>query len=187
MFESELDLHEATFELTMGTRDVIRGVTRASVPGRHLVESTMFLAAWMKSDADRTTGVTRSRLLAALRDEGERYSHPGLLEELGETVGVIYESGMATDGEPLYAVVQDTFGEYLAARWVFENVRDDEALARRVAGMMAVGRFDAGWQYVLELAERRRRPRADLLIQLRRAAEDILDQADRARVVGMLG
>ena len=50
MFESELDLHEATFERTIGERDLRRGVTRASLPGRQLIRSTTFLAAWLKSD-----------------------------------------------------------------------------------------------------------------------------------------
>ncbi|MEV4143619.1 hypothetical protein AB0J40_08110 [Amycolatopsis sp. NPDC049691] len=121
-----------------------------------------------------------------MSDEVDDSLHPGRLDELIGTVTGIYESGVAADGEPLYAVVQDTFGEYLAARWVFENARDGEDLARRVACMMAVGRFDAGWQYVLDLAERRGRPRADLLIQLRRASEDIPDPAGKARMVGML-
>ena len=72
-------------------------------------------------------------------------------------------------------------------RSVFEEgAADGEDLARRVACMMAVGRFDAGWRYVLQLAERRGRRRVELLIQLRRAAEDIPDPADRARVLGML-
>ncbi|WP_206794305.1 NACHT domain-containing protein [Amycolatopsis sp. MtRt-6] len=186
MFESELDLHEATFDLTVGERDRRRGITRASLPRRELVRSTMFLAAWMKSDADRTAGVTRSRLLAALEEQIESYFHPQLLDELNSTVNAIYESGVASDGEPLYAVVQDTFGEYLAARWVVEDARDDEDLARRVAGMMAVGRFDAGWHYVLELTERRGRPRTDLLLQLRQAADVIPDPVDKARVIEMM-
>ncbi|MGW4059387.1 NACHT domain-containing protein [Amycolatopsis sp. NPDC004747] len=187
MFESELDLHEATFDLTIGARDVGRGITRASVPGWQLARSTLFLAAWMKSDPDRTAGVTRSRLLAALGTAAGGSSPPGLPDEqLDGTVTAIYESGVAPDGEPLYAVVQDTFGEYLAARWVSEDARDDEDLARRVARMMAVGRFDEGWRYVLELAERRGRPRADLLVRLRRAAAELPDPVDRARVAGMV-
>jgi Ni2+-binding GTPase involved in maturation of urease and hydrogenase len=187
MFESELDLHEATFELTIGERDRRRGVTRSSLPRSLLIRSTTFLAAWMKSDAERTAGVTRTQLLAALKDEIDNYVYPELLmDELSTTLNAVYESGVASNGEPLYALIQDTFGEYLAARWIVEDDLGDEDLARQMVCMMTVGRFDAGWEYVLELAERRGRPRTRLLPHLRRAVEDIPDAADRARATEMM-
>lgn len=186
MFESELDLHEATLELTIGERDRRRGVARGSLPVGMLIRSMMFLAAWMKSDAVRTAGVPRTQLVTALKDEIDVYTYPDLLDELSGTLNAVYESGVASDGEPLYAVVQDTFGEYLAARWVVEDDRGDAELARQVISMMAVGRFDAGWQYVLELAERNGRPRTRLLSHLRQAVESVPDPADRARVTEMM-
>jgi broad-specificity NMP kinase len=187
MFESELSLHEATLELTIGERDRRRGVTRSPLPRRRLIRSTMFLAAWMKSDAERTAGVTQAQLLTALEDEIDNDAYPELLlGELRETLNAIYESGVASDGEPLYALIQDTFGEYLAARWLVESDLGDEDLARQVVCMMAVGRFDAGWEYVLELVERKGRPRTRLLPHLRRAVEDIPDTADRARVAEIM-
>jgi hypothetical protein len=147
----------------------------------------MFLAAWMKSDAERTAGVTQAQLLTALEDEIDNDAYPELLlGELRETLNAIYESGVASDGEPLYALIQDTFGEYLAARWLVESDLGDEDLARQVVCMMAVGRFDAGWEYVLELVERKGRPRTRLLPHLRRAVEDIPDTADRARVAEIM-
>jgi hypothetical protein len=65
----------------------------------------MFLAAWMKSDAERTAGVTRTQLLAALKDEIDNDGYPELLlDELSATLNAVYESGVASHGEPLYAL-----------------------------------------------------------------------------------
>ncbi|MEA5367189.1 NACHT domain-containing protein [Amycolatopsis sp., V23-08] len=185
-YENELDLHEATFELTIGERDRSRGITRSSLPRHLLIEAACFLAAWMKSDAERTAGVPRPQLLETVALRVPTHFHTELLDDLSDTIGAIYESGAAPDGEPLYAVVQDTYGEYLAARAVVADAGDDEELAQQVAWMMAVGRFDAGWRYVLDLAERAGRSRPDLLVHLRRAAGRIRDLADRDRVVAML-
>jgi hypothetical protein len=39
-----------------------------------------------------------------------------VIEELRDRAGVIYQSRIDPSGESFYSIVQDSFGEYLAAR-----------------------------------------------------------------------
>lgn len=178
---NEMQLHQAVYEIQLGSRELTRAITRASLLKDSAGEIAESIAYWFKSSPDRVYGapIDQVREFIAKRVDDVYGSTPDLiadhLDVLWHQTGVLYEVGVNADGDRILSIVQDAFGEYLAARWLTQR---REIQVKDVIQLVAVGRFDIGLKYVLELATERRRhygEEAELLrAQLREAAERYL-------------
>jgi hypothetical protein len=63
----EVDLQDAIFNMTLGSREIYRRIVRARNAGSdEISDGALFLAYWMKSSAERVTGVTEDQMITAL-------------------------------------------------------------------------------------------------------------------------
>ena len=74
-----------------------------------------------------------------------------LITLISDQLGLIYQSGINPDGKPLFSIVQDCFGEYLAARWTATHSASTDEFITDVITLVSTGRFDAGWRYAISL------------------------------------
>lgn len=154
MPREEDDLHEAIFNMTLGSRDIYRGIVRTSNIGPvEIRDSACFLAYWMKSSTERVTGVTEDQIIAALAVAFSYGSDAAreVVTFLSNQLSLVYQSGIGSDGTPLFSIVQDLFGEYLAARWIARRSNSIEEFARTLILLVSIGRFDRGWRYAIKL------------------------------------
>jgi GTPase SAR1 family protein len=149
----EIELQHQIYYLTLGSRDIYRHIRRSALTPKQISEGACFLAHWLKSGADRVAGVTENQLIDVLTtaftyDTAEAGE---LITLISDQLGLIYEAGINPDGEPLLSIVQDSFGEYLAARWTAEHSASTDEFVTDVITLVSTGRFNAGWRYAISL------------------------------------
>jgi DNA polymerase III delta prime subunit len=149
----EIELQRQIYEITLGSRDIYRRIRRSALTPREVSDGACFLAHWLKSSADRVAGVTENQLIEVLTtafayDAAEARE---LITLISDQLGMIYQSGIDADGKPLLSIVQDSFGEYLAARWTAMHSASTDEFVRDVITLVSMGRFDAGWRYAISL------------------------------------
>ena len=182
----ELDLHQVTFEMSLGARDTKRRIDRVEGGSYVLGDFAFYLAFWMKASSLRTAGVPKSQL-ESIGNRHSSYRRHRMVDLLIDE-GILYRSSLDPAGEPLFAIVQDTFGEYLAARWIARHAETRAEFVTNVTQLLVVGRFDVGWRYALQLIVRGARwDEADVLQALRVAAGAISDVLTRSRVSDLIG
>ena len=176
----EAELHQAVFDMTVGSRDRYRYVQRSELNYGTAVECICFLAYWMKSSPDRVTGAAEHQLVEALTTRAlvTRLRHAeALLTFLVDQMRLLYPSGIDSHGTRVLSIVQDSFGEFLAARWITRESYSDgfsiDEFVLDVITLIAGGRFDFGWRYAIDLlAKEDDAHKARLVTMLRIAAAD---------------
>lgn len=157
----ELDVHQATFEMTLGSRETYRQIQRTvAVTANEVASAVLHLAYWLKSDRHRVSGTSQSALIRELGSKltpiaDSEYSGIDHAEEvlsiLVDRFGILYRADTDNAGEPIISIVQDTFGEYLAARNLVNMGAAASELSEKIITMVAAGRADRGWWYTVEL------------------------------------
>jgi len=153
----EIELQHQIYSITLGSRDIYRHIRRSALTPQQISEGACFLAHWLKSSADRVAGVTENQLIDVLMtaftyDASEARE---LITLISDQLGLIYQSGINPDGKPLLSIIQDSFGEYLAARWTATHSASTDEFVTDVIALVSIGRFDAGWRYAISLRAQR--------------------------------